>query len=853
MAHNTCLNVLGGAIALLMAQSTLASEAMRLPTVKVSTEHFYATSASYLLAQQNSAIVRVTAVELNQTDNKLEVILKTSAGSERLVPLILPEGKELVIDILDATLESSLKDGIEELNPAPQIRKITVNQTTRDSIQIRITGAAQTPSVEIVTGTDDLVLSISPQGTTTATEPDEEIEIIATGEREDDDYFVPDATTGTRTNTPARDVPQSIQVVPQQVLEDQQITNLEEALRNVSGVVGGTTEGTSFRFAIRGFERATILSDGFTLSASDNLARSGFQNLSEIANLEQIEVLKGPASILYGEVNPGGVINLVTKKPLAEPFYEAELELGNRNFVKPRIDISGSLTSDGSLLYRLNALYQNDDGFRDFDQNNERFFIAPALTWNIGKRTQVGFQLEYLDDQRPYNSGLIAFGEGVIDVDRGRIFNEPDDFNHTETLTTGYTLSHSFNENWQIRNQFQYGRQNRDGLTATPINFDETTGNLLRADSSVDDFKENYALQTNMVGEFTTGAIEHKLLFGVDFSNTYADLLTEVNFTDLLPLNVFDPVYGAFPRDASQRVTARDEQIETTRFGIYLQDQISLTDNFKLLGGLRYDNIDQTLDISGLAFGESEQSQNPDALTPRIGLVYQPVPPISLYTSYAQSFTPGTETTAEGDLLEPEEGEGFEVGIKADIIPNQLAVTVAYFNITKQNVASPDPDFQGVTNVFVATGEQNSQGIEFDLSGEILPGWNAIASYAYIDAEVTEDNLIPVGNNLVGIPEHSFNLWTNYTIQQGSLEGLGFGIGLNFVGEREGDINNSFKLDEYFLTNAAISYQRDSWKLAVNFKNIFDVDYVRGTPFSRLRNIEVGEPFTVIGSVSVQF
>ena len=810
------------------------------------------TSATDLLVQSN--LTRVTGVELNQTDDGLEVILKTAAGGERLVPLVVPEGNNLVIDILDATLGFELRNGIREVNPAPEISEVTLNQVDDNSIRLTITGENQAPSVEIVPVRDDLVLSVTTQRTTAEQEPDESIEIIATGEAEDEnDYYVPDASTATRTDTPVRDVPQSIQVVPQKVLEDQQVTSLDEALRNVSGVVGGTTEGGSFRFSIRGFERASILRDGFNISASDNLARSGFQNLSEIANLERIEVLKGPASILYGEVNPGGVINLVSKKPLAEPFYEAELELGNHNFVQPRIDLSGPLTSNGSLLYRLNALYQNEDDFRDFDQNNERFFISPALTWKIGERTELGIQLEYLDDERPYDTGLVAFGEGVIDIPRDRILNEPDDFNDLETLTTSYTLNHRFNKNWQLRNRFQYGRQDRDGVVAIPINFDEATGNLLRADSAVDNFKENYALQTNVVGEFSTGAIDHKLLFGVDFSNTYADLLTEVNIASPLPLNVFDPVYNAVPRDPSQRVTARDEQVETTRFGIYLQDQISFTDNLKLLGGLRYDNIDQTLDISGLAFGESEQSQNPDALTPRIGLVYQPIPAISLYTSYAQSFTPGTETSAEGELLEPEEGDGFEVGVKAEIIPNRLAATLAYFDITKQNVASPDPDSTGVTNVFVATGEQNSKGIEFDLTGEILPGWNIIASYAYIDAEVTEDNVIPIGNGLVGIPEHSASLWTTYTLQQGSLEGLGFGIGFNFVGEREGDLDNSFQLDDYFLTNAAIFYERENLRLAVNIKNIFDVDYIQGTPFSRLRNIEVGEPFTVIGSVSVQF
>ncbi|MBE9171412.1 TonB-dependent siderophore receptor [Pleurocapsales cyanobacterium LEGE 06147] len=508
------------------------------------------TSAKDLLVQNNPSqeVVEVTGVQISQTERGLEIILETT-GEEQLSSLILPEENKnnLVIEILDTVLALPTGDEFRETNPVEGITEVRVTQVDATSIRVTITGENNAPSAEVILSDRNLVLEVTPE-VTAETEIDEEIEIIVTAEGEED-YFVPDASTATRTDTQLLNVPQSIQVVPQEVLEDQQVTSLDEALRNVSGVVGGTTEGTSFRFAIRGFERAIILRDGFRLSASDNLARSGFQNLSEVANLERIEVLKGPASILYGELNPGGVINLVTKKPLAEPFYEAELAIGNRDFFEPRIDFSGPLTSDNSLLYRLNALYQNQDDFRDFEQNIERFFISPVLTWNIGERTELRVELEYLDDERPYDTGLIAFGEGVIDIPRDRILNEPGDFNQTETLITGYTLNHRFSENWQLRNRFQYARQDRDGVVAIPIMFDEATGNLLRADSSVNDFRENYALQTNVVGEFATGSIEHKLLFGVDFSETNVDLLTEVNISQPLPLNVFDPVYDAFPRD----------------------------------------------------------------------------------------------------------------------------------------------------------------------------------------------------------------------------------------------------------------------------------------------------------------
>ncbi|ASC72640.1 ferrichrome outer membrane transporter domain protein [Halomicronema hongdechloris C2206] len=206
-----------------------------------------------------------------------------------------------------------------------------------------------------------------------------------------------------------------------------------------------------------------------------------------------------------------------------------------------------------------------------------------------------------------------------------------------------------------------------------------------------------------------------------------------------------------------------------------------------------------------------------------------------------------------GDLLPPEDGEGFEIGLKTELFDQRLVATLAYFDITRQNVATADPTAPPFLNASIATGEQRSQGVELDISGEILPGWNVIANYAYTDARVTADNRFPVGNGLIGIPEHSANLWTTYTLQDGDLAGLGFGLGFNYVGERPGDLDNSFRLDEYFITNAAIFYERADWQLALNFKNLFDTDYIQGTPISRVRGIEPGEPFTIIGSFSLTF
>ncbi|MEM7594048.1 MAG: TonB-dependent siderophore receptor [Cyanobacteria bacterium P01_A01_bin.83] len=803
-------------------------------------------TAEDLLAQ---GVTKVTGVELILTESGLELILETVAGSERLVPLILPEGNDLVIDILNATLAFSIQNGVTEINPAPGISKITVNQGDENNLIVRITGEDQTPSAELVPGTENLVLSIAPEGATTGQEPDEQINMIATGQGTEDEYFVPEASTATRTDTPIRDIPQSIQVIPQRVIEDQQAIGLDEVLNNVSGVTtGGRTGNANESFNIRGFEDTTVLRDGFRQFGGQG------QNFVETASLEQVEVLKGPASILYGEIEPGGVINIVTKKPIEEgSLYEATLQLGNDSLVRPQLDFSDSLTADGSLRYRLNALYRHENSFRDFDQDFERFFVAPVVSWQIGDRTDITFQLDYTDDESPLDNGLVASGDGIVDVSFDSIIDDPDSSSESELVNVGYNLEHRFNDNWRIANAFRYTDRNILNTGLIPFDFDEETGLTFSPLGEQDFDIQNYTLQTNVVGEFNTGSVKHTLLFGVDLNRTDDLELTGLDFANPQFIDVFDPVFAGFDdADIDQLPLARNIDIQSDRLGIFLQDQVDILDNLILLAGVRYDTIEQTTVIGSDDFGTeaSETVQNDDDVTPRVGLIYQPIPQISLFGSYSQSFSPNSETTADFEPLDPEESEGFEFGIKGEILEGKLLATLGYFDITKENVATPDPidPFSSV-----ATGEQESQGVELDIIGEIMPGWNIVASYAYIDAEVSEDNDVEVGNRLFNTPENSASLWTTYEIQSGNLQGLGFGGGFVFVDEREGDLDNTFTVDDYFLTNAALFYERNNWKLALNFKNLFDVDYIVATSNSRSSGNDVGDPFEVTGSFSMKF
>lgn len=269
------------------------------------------------------------------------------------------------------------------------------------------------------------------------------------------------------------------------------------------------------------------------------------------------------------------------------------------------------------------------------------------------------------------------------------------------------------------------------------------------------------------------------------------------------------------------------------------------------MGG-RFDIVDQETTLRS-DFGDSEEQQQQEAFSPRVGIVYKPIEPLSVYASFSQSFVPNTARAFDNSILEAERGTQFEAGIKGEFLDGRLSATLAAFNITKSNIAVPVDDPDSGLDYSVPIGEQRSQGIELDVIGQILPGWNIIASYTYTDAEVTEDDGSPIeGNRLYGVPENAASLWTTYEIQQGNWQGLGFGLGLFFVGERQGDLENTFQVDSYLRTDGAIFYQRNNWRAAINIQNLFDVNYIESTGNNRGR-INPGEPFTILGSISVEF
>ncbi|MEM8639735.1 MAG: TonB-dependent receptor [Cyanobacteria bacterium P01_G01_bin.54] len=805
-----------------------------------------ATSLAEWQAQLDKAdeAAQVIAVELASQARRLEIILKTDQEDLLQVDAtqFRVEGNSLLATIGNANLNLTDAEVFTAANPTADIAQVVVSPGENNTIEIIVTGNNTPPTTPVTVRTGFFAYALN-----SGSDADE-LRILVTGDQ--DSYLVPDASTATRTDTPLRDIPHSIQVIPRQIIEDQQAIRLEDVLQNAAGVISlGNEDGRGSEFSIRGFDDAPVLRDGFRLPVF-----AGDPAGAEVANLERVEVLRGPASILYGQVEPGGVISLVTKQPLSEPYYNIQLQGGSRDFLSSSIDLSGPLTEDGRLLYRLNMLYRQEDSFRDYDNNLERFFIGPSLTFLIDDRTDLNISLEYVKDNEPANFGTIALGDTVAPVPLERVTNNPGDIIEQTYFSLGYTLEHRFNDNWQLRNQFRYISSSFDygGVFPFPAFPQDDSGDLPRLFVARNGEMNAYSLYTNIQGTFKTGSIKHTLLAGVDLVQWREFDFQRFDFAAPNVLNLFNPDYpdpATFPADEDIPIVV-DRIIETKQLGIYLQDQIDLTDNLIVVAGLRYDAVDFMSTDSVAVFFEPETEQYNDAVIPRIGVVYQPIEPISLYASYARSFSPNFATDADGNILPPEEGEGLEVGIRGEMIKNRLAATLAYFDITKQNVATADPN-----NLIgsVATGEQRSRGIDFNLTGEILPGWNIIASYAYIDAEVTEDNDIDlVGNRLFGAPENSASLWTSYEIQSGELQGWGLGLGFNFVGERQGDLDNTFKLDSYFVTNAAVFYRQDNWQFRLNIDNLFDIDYIESNNGSRIRAYP-GDPLTVRASFSYTF
>ncbi|NDJ17707.1 TonB-dependent siderophore receptor [Myxacorys almedinensis] len=787
-------------------------------------------TVKHWLSQQPAEValpIRVIDVKLNPTQQGLEVILQTETG-QALQATRREEGNSLVVTVANAVLALSNGQAFEAEKPAEGIDRVTVTQADATTIQVSIAGVSELPIAQIVPG-QGLVLAVTPEAA------GEEEEITVTGEQ--DGYRVPNSSALTRTNTPLRDIPQSIQVIPQEVLRDQR-ADVPTALRNAPSVRNAAPSGfDSPRILVRGFFSSPAL-DGL-VSRIFNGAGANFG--PDLTGIERIEVLQGPNSVLFGSLSPGGTINYVTKRPLSEPYYFAEVNLGSFSFYRGEVDLSGPLDSDKRLLYRLNASYRDQGSFLDSNRTRN-FVVAPVITAKLGENTDFSVEAVYKNlfiDRVPM--GLPAVGT-VLSNPNGKIrrsLNVNEGSLNLSQVRVTSNLNHRFSENWSLNTTFRYDGTDIEGFAILPGALRGDNRTLPRFFSDNASQYREYKLSTNVVGKFSTGSIRHELLFGVDLARN-SFIATPAGNRTVPSIDVFNPIFG---QSLGPLTPTPGTDITNNELGILVQDRITLADNLKLLVSGRFDTFSQSGD-----FDSPTASQSGNAFSPRVGIVYQPIQPISLYASFSRSFEPNIGLSFARDPFQPSRGTQYEVGVKADL-NSRLSTTLALYDITRSNVLTADPvnaDFS------VQTGEQRSRGVELSLAGEILPGWKVFAGYAYNDSRITQSNVAAeVGKRFQRTGPHAASLWTTYEMQKGDLQGLGFGLGLFYVSDRAGDNANTFELPSYLTTDAAIFYKKDRFRAAINVRNLFDVDYFEGS-FNRNR-VFYGAPFTVEGTISWTF
>ncbi|MCV9880791.1 TonB-dependent siderophore receptor [Brenneria izbisi] len=651
-------------------------------------------------------------------------------------------------------------------------------------------------------------------------------------------YRATRSATGTKTDTALRDIPQSIQVVPRAVITDRQTTSLSEALQNVSGVQqSGTSGNRAETFMVRGFSSPSYAIDGVMLNPVGDRP----ETFLDLANVERIEVLKGPASALYGRGQPGGLINIVTRQPSYTFGGDASLQTGSFGFWRGEGTVNGPLNDAKTLSGRLSGALQTEDGFQDARSRSSRQFISTALRWEPTDATRFTFGLDYTNQTLPFDRGLIVGEDNQVSLPPERFLGEKwSEINaHKTRISLG--AEHNVNDQLTLRGSLRYddARVNDTGIDYRALEDDGRTLNRRYSDRVEDSRNIDAQLEAQL--KLYTGTIDHTLLSGVQYSRSRMDFTAYRANID--PIDIYDPVYGA----AMPTTRLNSDFVENIKMAsVFLQDQIEFSPQWKALAGLRYDRVWQEMDQK---IGDGEPDINDGALTTRLGLVYQPINPVSLYASYAESFAPQSGQTRDGLALAPEEGWQVESGVKIDLIPDRLSLTTAVFQITKTNVKASDPLD---SDYAVTTGEQRVRGVEIDLTGEITPGWRVIASSAYLDARITHDQDYEAGNRLTGVPLWSGSLWTTYELQRGALSGLKFGSGLQAVGARKGDLDNSFSVAGYYRLDAMVSYKLNkNLEFSLVGRNLTDQAYI-ATPVSRTEN-HPGAPRSVFATVKATF
>lgn len=657
-------------------------------------------------------------------------------------------------------------------------------------------------------------------------------------------------TTGTKLEVPLRDVPQSIDVVPHQVIEDRGALSVEQALRNVPGIGLSHGDGQRDQVTIRGF---SAIGDQYVDGFRDDALY--FRDLS---NVERIEVLKGPGSVLYGRGSSGGLINRVTKKPNANPVNELTLRYGSFDLRRAEIDV-GTTGMDKRLQLRLTGALEDSGSYRS-QQFLEREAVAPSIAFDVSRDTRLMLQADYLSDRRVTDFGVPAINGRPVAVDSSTYYGSAnarrDDYSQSTVYSTTATFTHRFDDAWSFRNITRYYDYDLDRNNTLPGRL-RTVGGTTVVDlnrGKVRRQEDGLFNQSELVQKTSLGGMSHEILYGIELGRQKKDQRF-FNVNNIATVSLYDPVLpdlGPFPANVAP---GTDNVGTITTQGFYVQDLVTLARQWKALIGVRYDVFGQK--VQERRAGQADQSRTDREWSPRAGLVWQPADWQSYYVSASRSFQPSAETfnlAANNAQLEPEQTTNYEVGSKLDVFGGQATFTTALFTTTRTNIKTTDPSNP---SQLIPVGEQRTNGLELTLAGKLAERWDIVAWYAYLDGRITKSTAtgpgIPVltpGEPLQGkrpslTPEHSAQVWVKYAFDAS----WSAGAGVNYVGDMYAAPDNVVTLPAYTLLDVGLFYKSKHFDAALNVNNLLDKDYyVSAHGASNILNLP-GSPRAVIATV----
>lgn len=661
------------------------------------------------------------------------------------------------------------------------------------------------------------------------------LEEISVNDKANTNYQATDKTKINRTGISKEDMAKSVQTFNQNFMEDASIQNIDDVITMSSNTVyTGDTDGKSTNITIRGFSGTPILFDG--MRYTNSIAHP------EVYSLESVEVLKGPDSLQYGQSNPGGLVNLVTKKPTKESLTKIELEVNDNPSYSPKIDLGGAINEDKSLYFRLTSVLKYDEGWTNSNTDTNKVFIAPSLAYDINDNNTITFVTEYTDEKTPTNFGSNINSKGELVAPIKNVTGHPDEEFEKTQKVAGFDLDSVF-DTWNSNLRYRYFDNNRDyGDVYLPLMYFEATNTVRRFAAEQKTESSEHALQYTLNKEFDLFGKKNNLSIGADYNKAYSKTLSRVVQGKTFDINLANPIYEPYIISVNdlglpiRNMSSAKTYVES--YGTFLQDNINLTDDLIFSAGVRYSE------------SKPQNGQKSDATTPSFGLVYHISPETSVYANYSQSFTPNSRVDINGKILNPEEGKGYEFGVKQKLFDDKFDLTTAFFKIEKENVAELDENDPTRTR-YKASGEQESQGVEIDLSGDITSNWSVIASYGYVD---TKNKLIN-NNELRNAPNHTANLFTTYKLSALNLPDYYIGGGAKYIGSKYADDANSIKLDSALIYNATIGYKKGNWRANLSVQNLTDEEYVDGSASGVTSDtrVYVGTPRTILATIGYKF